>query len=220
MSQRLLLDRIGGATALELAVEKCYARLIADKRLKDFFVGVNIEALMTHQVRFMLMAFTHIPKSVDVHTLIVTKHSRLFDMGLSEVHFDIFAEHFTATLQELNIDEALIDEALVTVVPLRPCFEEGAKIAREKKAKGDREADGHRQEGCPVGQQCDAPVKKNFRKSRSMRIMRNKDERKKNRSQTDEDKNIGRRKRKSLIPRVFGRAKNVPVDSSNEGLAR
>jgi hemoglobin len=56
-----------------------------------------------------------------------SKHARLFGMGLNETHFDRVAGHLVATLQELGVDPALVEEAVSIVGPLRGVFEEGAR---------------------------------------------------------------------------------------------
>ena len=85
----------------------------------------------------MSIAFTSIPKSFDLADLLLKRHVPIFDQGLDERHFDMVAEHFTATLQEMDVDGALIEEALGVVMPLRDVFEEGARQARERR-KGAR----------------------------------------------------------------------------------
>ena len=86
----------------------------------------------------MSIAFTAVPKSFDVANLLLTRHSRLFDQGLSERHFDMVAHHFTATLQEMGVDDALAKEALEVVMPLRDVFRKGAEEARQRKTRADR----------------------------------------------------------------------------------
>jgi len=128
-----LKERLGGEVALRAAVDLFYERLVADERLKPFFAGINIKLLKWHQYNFMNIAFTKIPEGLDVPLLICTKHERLFQMGMSETHFDIVAGHFIETLKALGVTQPLIDEAVGVIAPLRPVFVEGAKKARSEK---------------------------------------------------------------------------------------
>ena len=124
-----LLERIGGDAALEATVEAFYGRLVADEDLKKFFEGVPLSKLKNHQVRFLKLAFTKVPESIDVPKLMLDKHARLFAMGLNETHFDIVAGHLVGALESLSVPQPLIDEVVGIVGPLRPVFEEGAKKA-------------------------------------------------------------------------------------------
>jgi truncated hemoglobin YjbI len=84
-----------------------------------FFRGVNVEIIKWHQFNLMSIAFTAVPDNFSLEDLLLVRHKRLFDMGLSEVYFDMVAKHFEDTLIEMNVDEALIKEALEVVMPLR-----------------------------------------------------------------------------------------------------
>uniref|UniRef100_A0A7S2EGC6 Globin family profile domain-containing protein n=1 Tax=Ditylum brightwellii TaxID=49249 RepID=A0A7S2EGC6_9STRA len=132
-----LLERIGGEPALEAAVDEFYKRLVADNTLKQFFEGISIENLKEHQRKFLRLAFTKIPESIDVEQFMLEKHQRLFCMGLNEKHFDSVATHFVETLQHLGVPKNLIDEAVGIIGPLRPIFEQGA--AKAKEAEKDEE---------------------------------------------------------------------------------
>ena len=127
-----LLDRIGGDAALEAAVDAFYKRVIADQALAKFFDGTDVEKLKKHQFKFMKLAFTKIPESVDVAKILTDKHSKLFDMGLNATHFDLVAGHLVDALQSLSVPQNLIDEAVGIVGPLRAVFEAGAEAAAAK----------------------------------------------------------------------------------------
>mmetsp|Transcript_1345 Transcript_1345/g.3389 ORF Transcript_1345/g.3389 Transcript_1345/m.3389 type:complete len:136 (-) Transcript_1345:562-969(-) len=131
MSQPYLLERIGGDDALKAAVSAFYGRVLADERLQKFFEGVDPKKLEAHQFRFLKLALTKVPKSVNVLELIQTKHSRLFDMGLNETHFDMVAAHLVEALKSLGVSEEHINEIVGIVGPLRAVFEKGAQEARD-----------------------------------------------------------------------------------------
>jgi hemoglobin len=125
--KQVLLDRIGGDAALELAVEKFCEKNVAHAEISRFFEGADIEVLRMHLVKFMTLAFTGIPEGTDVAGMLEKGHSRLFDMGLNETHFDVVATNLVETMQELGVAAEVIDEAVAVVGPLRSIFENKAK---------------------------------------------------------------------------------------------
>lgn len=122
-----LFQKLGGVKAVRAIVDVFYQRLLADENVAPFFEGVNIVHLKRHQVEFMKVAFTQIPKDLDVPKMMIEKHRRLFAMGLNELHFDAVAGHFGDVLREKNLDTVLIEEALQIVGGLRGVFEQGSK---------------------------------------------------------------------------------------------
>jgi hemoglobin len=120
--KQFLLDRIGGEEALKLAVNKFYEKNVAHVEVARFFEGVDMELLGAHQFKFMKLAFTEIPEGVDVIGIIEKAHSRLFDMGLNEKHFDVIATNLVETMQELGVDSDVIGDAVAVVAPLRSVF--------------------------------------------------------------------------------------------------
>lgn len=119
-----LFDRIGGEPALNAAVDGLYERLVVDEQVGKYFEGIAMDKLMEHQYNFMQMAFTEIPEGCDIAGMLTTGHTRLWAMGLDESDFDVVAGHFVATLQSLDVDQELIDEAVGVISPLRDIFEE------------------------------------------------------------------------------------------------
>jgi hemoglobin len=127
-----IYDRIGGDAAIEAAVDNFYLRCLGDAELMPFFATTDMDRLKHHQRRFFKLAFTEIPEDIDVANLMLTKHQKLFEMGLTEHHFDLVAGHLVATLQYLGVEEPLIAECVAVVAPLRPIFEKGAAIEAAK----------------------------------------------------------------------------------------
>lgn len=130
-TKETLASRLGGTDAVKAAVEGMYTRILADEDLAPFFDNVNMTRLKLHQIEFMKVAFTHIPKGLDVAGLILEKHVKLFQDGLNESHFDKVAGHLIDTLQSLDVSQELVDEVVAVVGPLRPVFEQGALQAKE-----------------------------------------------------------------------------------------
>ena len=132
--KQLLLDCLGGEAALELAVDKFYEKNVADEEIAKFFEGVDMKKLRGHQLEFMKLAFTNVPKGADVVGMLEKAHCRLFDMGLNEKHFDVVVGNLVAALQELGVASNLIDDAVAVVAPLRIVFEDQAKARVESAA--------------------------------------------------------------------------------------
>ncbi|GAX15632.1 hypothetical protein FisN_3Hh104 [Fistulifera solaris] len=124
-----LLAKLGGKQVLNAAVDRFYDRLLQDPELQRFFHGNNISVLKWHQFNFMSIAFTTMPKDLDVEHLVLNKHAKLFEMGLNESHFDLMMKHLRSTFEELDIDKALIQEAVQVLTPMRSLFEQGGKAA-------------------------------------------------------------------------------------------
>lgn len=124
-----LLERIGGDAALEAAVDIFYEKITSDDTLAKFFVDVDMDKMRVHQRKFLTLAFTEIPKGVDVPRMMYEKHAHLFPMGLNGTHFDSVAGHLVSTLEGLQVNKEHIDEIVSIVAPLRPIFEQGTQSA-------------------------------------------------------------------------------------------
>ena len=128
-----MLEKLGGREVLQKAIDIFYQKQLEDDRLMAFFHGVDVEIIKWHQFNLMSIAFTAVPDNFDLKHLLLTRHQRLYDEGLSEEHFDMVLQHFKDTLKEMNVEPELAKEALEVVMPLRDVFEQGAREARERK---------------------------------------------------------------------------------------
>lgn len=131
--RRVMLEKLGGDARRREAIDTFYKKQMEDPRILHFFDGTDIEIIKWHQFNLMSIAFTAVPKTFDVGALLLTRHKKLYDMGLNESHFDIVAKHFTDTLEEMKVEPELVAEALAVVVPLRELFKEGARQAQERR---------------------------------------------------------------------------------------
>lgn len=109
-----LYNKLGGAAAVGLAVEKFYEKVLADERVQHFFAHTDMEQQKQHQKAFMTYAFGGTEywngRSMrNAHKELVTQ------MGLTDSHFDAIAEDLVATLVELGVPQALIDEVVQIV---------------------------------------------------------------------------------------------------------
>lgn len=109
-----LYEKLGGAEAVDLAVEKFYEKVLADERVQRFFAHTDMQQQKRHQKAFMTYAFGGAEHwngrpMRDAHRQLVT------EMGLTDSHFDAIAENLVATLVELKVPQALIDEVVQIV---------------------------------------------------------------------------------------------------------
>ncbi|MDX2270739.1 MAG: group 1 truncated hemoglobin [Cyanobacteriota bacterium] len=104
-----LYEQIGGAAAVQLAVDNFYQRVMADSRINHFFAGVDMQKQRAHQVAFLTYAFGG-SSQYDGRSM-QKAHERLVQqMGLTDTHYDAVVENLVATLQELQVAEPLIGE--------------------------------------------------------------------------------------------------------------
>jgi len=110
-----------------------YDKLAADPMLAPFFQGSDINLLKWHQFNMMSIAFSFVPESFDVEELVLKKHARFFDVGLTCVHFDRVVRHFENTLHELGVADKIVQEAITILLPLREVFEKGVLEAEARR---------------------------------------------------------------------------------------
>lgn len=114
-----LYDRLGGAAAVDAAVDIFYKKVLNDSRIKHFFVGIDMAHQIQHQKQFLTYAFggaaNYSGRSLrDAHQRLVTQ------MGLNDSHFDAVVENLAATLTELGVAPELIDEVALIAESVRP----------------------------------------------------------------------------------------------------
>lgn len=117
-----LYTRIGGAAAVDAAVELLYRKLLAHDHVKAYFEGVDMKRLARHQTAFLTFAFGGGKKWTGPS--MYRAHRKLIqERGLNTSHFDVVGEALVQVLQELSVPQELIDEVLAIVTPLRPVFD-------------------------------------------------------------------------------------------------
>lgn len=112
-----LFERIGGEAAIAAAVETFYGKVLSDPLTSPYFGGIDMQTQIRKQIAFMTFAFG----GPDVYRYrdLRSAHAGLVKRGLSDAHFDAIAHHLKETLEELEIDAALISEVLAVVEPTR-----------------------------------------------------------------------------------------------------
>ena len=104
-----LFDRLGGAPAIEAAVDAFYGRVLADPLLRPMFAQVPMDRLRAHQRRFLGFAFGGASEYAGrglarAHAGLVAEH------GLDHRHFDAVLGHLDAALCSLGVGAELVAE--------------------------------------------------------------------------------------------------------------
>lgn len=105
-----LYERIGGAPAVEAAVDVFYRRVLADPHISHFFDDTDMDAQRSKQKAFLTMAFGG-PNEYTGKDL-SDAHRDLVRRGMNDSHFDAVAGHLQATLEELGVPEAETGEVM------------------------------------------------------------------------------------------------------------
>ncbi len=102
-----LFENIGGANAVNAAVDLFYKKVLADDRIKHFFNDVDMPTQIGKQKKFLAYAFGA-PIKYDGKDM-RKAHEQL---NLNEEHFTAVAQHLQATLQDLNVPDELIGQVM------------------------------------------------------------------------------------------------------------
>lgn len=125
-SGKTLIEQIGGAEAamgiLIPSVEIFYTRLLSDERINNFFEGIDTERLKNKQVEFLAYVFGS-PERYTGKDIAEAHKDLIETRGLNEHHFDIVAEHFHQSLLEVNVPDAILQQAVDILMTSRPIFE-------------------------------------------------------------------------------------------------
>lgn len=104
-----LYERLGGAAAVEAAVDIFYTKVLADPLLKPFFSDVDMPRQINKQKAFLTYAFGG-PNHYTGQGM-RNAHKNAVAHGLNDEHFDHVMKHLGDTLTELKVPGGLIAEA-------------------------------------------------------------------------------------------------------------
>ncbi|HYE73624.1 MAG TPA: group 1 truncated hemoglobin [Blastocatellia bacterium] len=111
-----LFEKLGGAAAVDLAVDKFYQRVLQDERIKHFFANVNMVKQRAHQKAFLTYAFGGTDK-YDGRYMHKAHKELVEKQGLNSEHFDAVAENLMATLKEMGVSQDLLAEVAASRLP-------------------------------------------------------------------------------------------------------
>lgn len=98
-----LYQQLGGADALDHAVDIFYRKMLSDDRVARFFDDVDMERQAAKQKGFLTMVLggphAYTGKSMR------EGHRHLLERGLDDSHVDVVIEHLGQTLRELGASE-------------------------------------------------------------------------------------------------------------------
>lgn len=95
-----LFERLGGAPALDAAVDIFYRKVLADDRISHFFDDVDMDRQSAKQKAFLTMV-TGGPVAYSGKDM-REGHRHLIARGLNDSHVDAVLEDLGATLRELG----------------------------------------------------------------------------------------------------------------------
>lgn len=107
-------ERIGGATAVDAAVDIFYRKVLGDDRISHFFDTIDMESQHAKQKAFLTMVFGGPSAYSGKDMRLAHQH-----MHLTEEDFDAVAGHLVATLQELNIAEDDINAVVAIALSVK-----------------------------------------------------------------------------------------------------
>ena len=107
-------ERLGGEAGVIALLDSLYLRAVADPLLSPFLAGINIDRLKSSQFAFVSQATGGPHQYVGS---LLQAHARL---RIEQRHFDAFAAHMRAALQDLGEGDVLINELMSMVQAVRP----------------------------------------------------------------------------------------------------
>lgn len=114
-----LYERIGGDGPLLAAVDGFYKRVLADERVAEFFKELSIEAQVKKQLAFMAHAMGG-PEVYRGRDLGDAHRELVRTRGLTDEHFDVIVGHLRGTLEDLELEGAVVDEVVALIETTRP----------------------------------------------------------------------------------------------------
>ncbi len=112
-----LFERIGGAAAVDAAVDIFYDKVLNDVALRPFFDGVDMDYQRNKQKAFVTMAFGG-PGQYTGRDLRQV-HAHLVARGMTAAHFDAVGRHLRSSLEELAVGQDLIAEVMAIIESTR-----------------------------------------------------------------------------------------------------
>ncbi|MEV0570388.1 group 1 truncated hemoglobin [Dactylosporangium sp. NPDC050588] len=109
-----IYDTIGGAAAVQAAVEQFYARVLTDPRLESFFTGVDVQRLKTHQRAFITAALGG--PQIFAGRDMAAAHAGL---EITDADFDAVVAHLAGTLTDLGVADDQVAQIGAALAPLR-----------------------------------------------------------------------------------------------------
>ncbi|ABD11943.1 group 1 truncated hemoglobin [Frankia sp. CcI156] len=109
-----IYDTIGGATAVQAAVDDFYVRVTADPVLAPLFANRDLPRLKEHQRAFIaaVIGGPEVYRGRDMAAVHAT-------LGLTDAHFDAVVDHLLAALTGLGVPTETTGQIGAALAPLR-----------------------------------------------------------------------------------------------------
>jgi hemoglobin len=104
--EKTLYEQLGGAPAVDAAVDIFYRKVLVDDRISRFFDGVDMDQQIAKQKAFLTMVFGG-PANYSGKDMRAA-HARL--TGINDSHVDAVVELLGQTLSELGVAKPLIEK--------------------------------------------------------------------------------------------------------------
>jgi hemoglobin len=112
-----LFDRLGGAGAVDAAVDIFYRKVLSDDRVNGYFDTTDMEGQAAKQKAFLTMAFGG-PNNYSGKDM-REGHKHMVANGLNDSHVDAIVELLGETLKELGVADAEIAEVAAVANSVR-----------------------------------------------------------------------------------------------------
>lgn len=112
-----IYEQLGGAPAMDAAVDIFYRKVLADERIAKFFDGVDMARQAAKQKAFLTMVFGG-PNAYTGKDMRAA-HANLVLKGLNASHFDAVVENLGATLADLGVPSEKIAEVAAVAESVR-----------------------------------------------------------------------------------------------------
>ncbi len=113
-----LYDEIGGAAAINAAVDGFYGKVLGDPLLAPLFAAMDMTAMRRKQKMFFAAVFKGETAGADGYMR--SAHKRLVDEGrIGDAHFDAVALYLQATLEDLSVPGHLVRQIMAAAAGLR-----------------------------------------------------------------------------------------------------
>lgn len=112
-----IYEELGGAAAVDAAVDIFYRKMLADDRVAKYFDDVDMDRQAAKQKAFLTMVLGG-PNHYTGQDM-RRAHAHLVERGLSDIHVDLVIEHLGSTLKELGASDSQIQRVAAVANSVR-----------------------------------------------------------------------------------------------------
>jgi hemoglobin len=112
-----IYEQLGGAPAIQAAVEDFYRRVLQDEELAPYFEDIDMDKQMAKQAGFLTMV-TGGPNHYTGRDM-RTAHAHLVTRGIGDRHVDLVIKHLGDTLTGLGVAPELVQQVAAVAESVR-----------------------------------------------------------------------------------------------------